>query len=370
MFEAAVEVGIAAFLRGDRPPSDAEVAKTLERQGVESWLIRRLVVFLPLAFGRRLLDGVRVAPNYTDGDASWPLDGDPVYRAIAARAEHAGGGEIDRIGLRSSEVDAVNQLLNRGSKLAGLVLTETRLARPLPPLGDGEGGVRSPREAFAELLREHGTAAGSFEFDAALRPNPSTGVPSAQVDFLVRHPGLAAGQIVESFAGLANTWQDAIGLSIARFALGSLHPILAVLADRTAAADQVEWERIDHPTGPYDLCLGPQLFLYADDGPPIRPVLDALIAALPNVPLTRAIHSLRVFTLHHERELRTVEVLLDNQPWTTGQSVVASTIATPTTSQALGIRLFALLSPPRHPTHNTPLPHPAKSHQNPGTAPR
>jgi Family of unknown function (DUF6348) len=105
----------------------------------------------------------------------------------------------------------------------------------------------------------------------------------------------------------------------------------------------------------------------ADNGVPTGPVLDALITALRGVPLARAVHSLRVFTIHHERELRTVEVLLDNQPWPAGQSLVASTIATPDTPHGLGIRLFALLSPAAQAP--TPDPQPSGIPHGGGAAP-
>jgi hypothetical protein len=61
--DAAVEVGIAAFCAGEEPPSDEEVWGRLTGAGVEPWLAERLLIFLPMAYTRRLLPDVQ----YPDG---------------------------------------------------------------------------------------------------------------------------------------------------------------------------------------------------------------------------------------------------------------------------------------------------------------
>lgn len=67
-FDAAVEVGVAAFCAGPEAPSDEDVRKRLTGTGVEPWLAERLLVFLPMAFTRRLLPDVR----YPDTVAARP----------------------------------------------------------------------------------------------------------------------------------------------------------------------------------------------------------------------------------------------------------------------------------------------------------
>jgi hypothetical protein len=350
-FDAAVEAGIAAFLAGDEPPSDADVAQTLTGQGVEPWLVRRLVVFLPLAFGRRLLQDVTFDATFLDGPVTRPLADEPVFTMAIARAAVAHRGEVERIALRSSEFNAVNQALYGGSKLSDLVLGPVALAEPLPPAGTGTGGVPSPKEAFAAFLAGHGfpvedgSRIGDFQFDARVFPHARPSGVLLQVDYEVRHPALATHRLLESFGGGGGTWHDAIGQTIQKFERASLHAIIATFLDRSACQDQVTWERYEHPSGQFELCLGSQLHLYSP-GPPAEfgPVFDALLAALRDVALSPAVHALRVFTCHQEGALTTNEVLLDNEPWEAGQAVVTGA-HWQVPGVMVGTRVFSLLVP-------------------------
>jgi len=351
VFDAAVAVGIAAFLEGDEPPTDATVTARLEDRGVEPWLAERLVAFLPLAFGRRLLTGVRLSDQFLDGPVERALADEPVYAAAAARAATADRRELERIALRRSEVDAVNQALHRGSRMEDLEGGPAALSEPLRPADPGDGGVPSPREAFGAFLAGHGFTVdgprvGDVEFDARVFAHSTRGtVLVGQVDFAVRHPGLAAEWLLESFGGVGATWREVIGQCVEKFERASLHVIIAALLDRAAAADQVEWESYAHPAGPFDLCLGPQLTLYAPgNAPPAGPMLDRLLAALRDVPLSREVHWLRRFTCYQDGRLQTNEVLLDGEPWAAGETIAAAAPPPPATA-LIGVRMFGMLVP-------------------------
>jgi hypothetical protein len=352
VFSEAIAVGISAFLEGDEPPTDEAVTASLESAGVERWLAERLLVFLPMAFGRQLLDGVTLAGTFVDGPSERALTDEPVYVAAVARAGMASSAELERIGLRSAEVSAVNSALNAGSRLDDLVLTATALTSPLPPPEPGDGGVTSPRAAFEAFLAGHGFAVqdgrvGEMQVDARVFPHPRRhpGYVTAQVDFAVRHPALAREWLLESFASAGATWRDALAASVTKFERASLHPLIAALLDRTAGRDQVSWETYEHPGGVFDLCLGAQLTLYAPEAaPPSGPLFDRLLLALRDVPLNRAVHWLRTFTCHDDGDLTTNEVLLDGQPWAGGEAVVAAA-APPVPSGMVCVRLFGLLVP-------------------------
>jgi hypothetical protein len=351
VFDAAVAAGIAAFLAGDEPPGDDEVERTLTEQGVAPWLARRLLVFLPLAFGRRLLHDVAFDETFLDGRDARPLASEPVFVAAVERAAIANRVEVERIALRSSELNAVNQALYAGSELADLVIGPPALPVPLPPAEAGDGGVPSPREAFALFLGGHGypvedgSRIGDFGFDARVFPHARASGVLLQVDFVVRHPWLAMDRLLESFGGGGATWHDALVQTIKKFEQASLHPIIATFLDRSACADQVTWERYEHPGGPFDLCLGSQLHLYSPGAPAeFGPILDALLDALRGVELSRAVHALRVFTCHQEGALTTNEVLLDNEPWPAGEAVVAGA-PWQVPGAMVGTRLFGLLAP-------------------------
>src|SRR5215469_874654 len=116
-FDAAVEVGIAAFCAGEEPPSDEEVWDRLTGAGVEPWLAERLLIFLPMAYTRRLLPDVSYQDGLVTPGGRVNLSAEPVFLAALGRAQRAGRGEVGRIAVRSSEFNAINELLNAGSKL-------------------------------------------------------------------------------------------------------------------------------------------------------------------------------------------------------------------------------------------------------------
>jgi hypothetical protein len=346
-FDAAVEVGIAAFCAGEEPPSDEEVWARLTGAGVEPWLAERLLIFLPMAYTRRLLPDVQYPDGLVTPGGRVTLSAEPVFVAALGRAQQAGRGEVGRIAVRSSEFNAINNALNAGSELSDLMLSETALAKDLEPVEQGDGGVPSPRAVFEDFLRGHGVPLdGEMKVDAKLFVHPApAGVAMAQVDFAVSHPALAKPWLVESFAGHGTTWRDAIGGAVSKFRLGALHPIVDGLLRPGAAPDQVERERYEHPTGAFELVLGAQINLFADRPVPSSgPLLDRLLEALRAEPLTRKVHGLRLFIAYHDGQLQTNEVLLDSEQWPGGEAVVADS-QTPLPDGRVAVRIFGLLVP-------------------------
>ncbi|RBQ16879.1 hypothetical protein DP939_27830 [Spongiactinospora rosea] len=346
-FAAAVEVGIAALCAGEEPPSDEETWNRLTGAGVEPWLAERLLIFLPMAYIRRLLPGVLYPETLTTPGGRVKLLAEPVFTAALDRAQRAGRAEIERIALRGAEFDAINNALHAGSELSDLTLGESSLAGDLSPVGEGDGGVPSPRAVFVELLRAHGVPLdGETRVSAELYVHPAPdGLAMAQVDFAVSHPALAQPWLVESFAGHGTTWREAIGRAVRMFELGALHPIAEGLLRPGAAPGQVERQRYEHPGGPFEVVLGPQINLFTDlQVPPAAPLLDRLLDALRAEPLTRKVHGLRLFVAYHDGLLQTNEVLLDNAPWPTGETIAAHADA-PLPDGNVAIRLFALLVP-------------------------
>jgi Family of unknown function (DUF6348) len=345
MFDAAVEIGLATFLAHPNA-GDEELRAALEHAGVEHWLAERLVLYLPVALGRRLLAGATFSDMIADGTGERRIDEDPVYTAAAARAEGATREEMQAVAMRSAEVNAANQALDAGSQLEDLVFSPVNLAAPLTPPSPGHGGVPSPRAAFLDLLAGHGHAAAPpLAVDGRVFPRIQEGRVGVQVDFAVTHPELAVQRLLESFGGWATTWSDAINQTIMKFERSSLHPLIAVLLDRDACADQVSWEDCDHPSGDFDLCMGGQLVLYASEPvPALGPLVDSMKKALSQVDLSRAIHALRIYMCWDGPELLSREVLLDNEPWPAGEEL-AGAYDWPRGEGLWGSRLFMLLVP-------------------------
>jgi hypothetical protein len=106
---------------------NAELVAALTAQGIPHGDLA--VIWLPIAYGRRVLDGVvQLSPNYAVDGQEYPLAADPVFAAAdrLARAE-ATQSDIQLIGLRSPEVAAVNEALNAGSQPEDLLLSPVTL---------------------------------------------------------------------------------------------------------------------------------------------------------------------------------------------------------------------------------------------------
>lgn len=344
--DAALEVGIAAFCAGEEPPSDDVFWERLTGAGVEPWLAERLLVFLPMAYVRRLLPDVTYPDAVRDSRGQVFLAQEPVFVAAFDRAQYANRAEFERLAFRSSTFAVINEALNAGSQLADLELGEPVLFKDLEPAVEGDGGVPSPQAIFEALLGEHGVSLGDgTRVDTKLVVHPAPeGVVMAQVDFAVSHPALAGPWLVESFAGHGTTWREAIGQAVNKFSHGALHPIVDGLLRPGAAADQVERERYDHPDGAFELVLGAQITMFAKTTPSVEPLLDRLLETLRAERLGRKVHGLRLFVAHNDGALLNNEVLLDSSPWSAGEAVVADHPALLAEGR-VATRVFGLLVP-------------------------
>jgi hypothetical protein len=352
-FDAAIEVGLSVFLAAPTS-TDAELERALEDRGVAPWLAQRVVLFLPVAFGRVLLEGAALSDELADGSVPRKLADDPVWRAASVRSARATREELEAVALRSAEVNAVDAALQRGSRLEELVLSPVTIAAPLDPIEPGDGGIPSPREMFARFLEGHDRTvvehesmlrSGELEFDAIVYPRSASEHARLQTDFIVAHPALAAPYVIESFAGYATTWRAAIEQTIQKFERASFHVFFAGLLDPKSCAEQVSWEPLLHPGGDFLLCMGGLLVLYANE--PARDfsaLLDELKVALAEVELSRAVHALRVFVCFDGDVRRASEVLLDNQPWDAGARVLEAH-RFPKADTLWGSRLFVLITP-------------------------
>ena len=278
-----------------------------------------------------------------------------MFQAALSRAQVASREELHATGPRGSVHAAANSAAQAGAELSGRVAIAVLDALPVLEASDRALG---PLDAFRAFLSAQGIAhlppATSIDALSFLTVTPDDF--RLQVDFLVRDPRLAGGVVVESFGGFGATLPMASANAIEKFERGSVHVLIATLFDRSSCGDQVTWELWPHVNGALSVCLGAQLVLMGTGGPPLGPVLDALIERLRTTPLTSAIHALRVFTYRDESGTVVDEVLLDGEPWPAGLDVLASELL-PRVAQPWSTRLFALLEGPR-PTDDTthPLP--------------
>lgn len=371
MLDAAIEVGIGAFLFGQER-DDGEIEEKLVAEGVERWLAARLILLLPLAFGRVLLEECKLSDRYSMAGETYALADDPVWVAVERRARHASREELSAIATRSSELSAVNQYLTDhpegADSLGKLSFSHPTFVTPLPPLpgadGDASGGVASPALAFRQFLEAHNHAVtggdgggggelrtGELAFGAFVYPREGS-PPRVQVDYYVRHPKLAVPRLLESFAGYGDTWSDAIKQTIQKFERGSLHVLIAGLLDSSSCADQVDWEPLGDAAGAYELCLGGQLQVIGPGKPPLLgPFLNELkrtLASSPPWPTEEPgaakAHGLRVFVAHDGTQLMGYEVLVDSDTWTAGQTLLEERDWR-TGDESWGVRWFGLIVP-------------------------
>jgi hypothetical protein len=316
VFDAAVEAGVAAFLEGSRN--------------------RPTRRFLPAWSGLVSRSGWRCG--------CWCS-----CRWRSAAVRH----EAERIGGRSWEMHAVDDALYAGQRMKHLRLEPTVMTAPLPPAQSGDGGVPSPRRMLEALLAGHGFTVtggrtGTLQVDAQLitYPQQAEDIVMGQVDVVAQHPDLASPQLVESLAAAARTWHQVITECVDKSQRSVLHVLIAGLLDHTACAGEVSWEPFHHRGGEFDLCTGLLLWQRWGDGerPDLPGAFDRILGALEQMELTRKIHSLRIFTAHHDHQLTANEVLLDGQPWPSGETIVAQ-LTPPPTSDLITTRLFALLIP-------------------------
>jgi hypothetical protein len=137
--EISEAVKIAAPLfHAQKSLEDEDLVNTLTEVGVPLLLARRIVVFMPLAFGRIMLKELNVNVSdvyeyfqkkggFTDKKRRKLVD-EPVYKESLKLAAKMAGKETTgqiflAIAFRSAEVNAVNQMELQGSKPENIVLT-------------------------------------------------------------------------------------------------------------------------------------------------------------------------------------------------------------------------------------------------------
>lgn len=316
---------------------DDELIELLAEAGLPH--AARAVMMLPLAYGRRILDGlVEVTPTYLDGERELVLADDPIFAAAdhLARTE-ATREDLDHVGLRSSEVSAVNQALHHGAKPEDLVLSSPAMAiaeRETPALPDAQGLVD-------ELARAHRS---SLSLEARVFPGSiKKGRVQLQLDVVV---SVGDRHIVESFGGFGATIGDALGDTLKKLTAGTLHVLLATLDRRELGADQVEWES----WGDFDVCLGNVLRMWSQGGPPLGPYLEALKRELLAADLSREVHWVRTYLATNGTEMLGIDLLLDNQVWPPGEKLVREW-AWPASEAYYALRHFFVLVPSKRETN-------------------
>jgi hypothetical protein len=180
------------------------------------------------------------------------------------------------------------------------------------------------REAFVTHGLQGDVADGALALPDQLRVQPRVserevvnGAAQVQVDFAVESPRLAQ-PMVDSFAGVGASRDEAEKNAFGKFLQGSFHVIAESLTDHRCDADQVDWDEWAAAGGhAWRVCSGPVLSVATRGGARIEGFtaffddLSALFARrMPAGP-----HWMRVFVGALDGERRGREVLVDGVEW-------------------------------------------------------
>ncbi len=158
--------------------------------------------------------------------------------------------------------------------------------------------------------------------------NAQTPNEAIHLDVVVQSPQyLGNRSLVEAFAGVGSTLDDAVHNAFDKFCQASLHVIMAVFINRSLGEEQVDWEHWAGNNHRWEVCLGPLLLQEAQPRESnegnwnYNDLLDAFRDAFLKG-ATYQTHWLRCFRGCLDGKCIGREVLLDNDPWPTGEAIL------------------------------------------------
>jgi hypothetical protein len=150
------------------------------------------------------------------------------------------------------------------------------------------------------------------------------GTAQVQVDFAIESPRLAGVPLVDSFAGVGNTRDEAERNAAGKFLQGSFHVVTDALTSHDCHAGQVEWENRSANGHAWRMCTGPVLMVASREGARIEGVAEFFpgLTALLVERMAPGPHWMRVFLGALDGKHMGSEVLLDGSVWPDGQQLL------------------------------------------------
>jgi hypothetical protein len=165
-----------------------------------------------------------------------------------------------------------------------------------------------------------------------------------QLDVIARSTILDGRAVVESFAGVGDSFEKAVLDAFDKFSRASLHVLVAAFVNRDLGQDQVQWERWSNGVHSWDVCLGLLLLYSKDIQPPAYGELLDQLKELFLLEATPSAHWIRTFRGAAGTTVLRSEALFDNDDWPTGRRLVDSW-QWPVTEQYQTVRHFLLALP-------------------------
>jgi hypothetical protein len=150
------------------------------------------------------------------------------------------------------------------------------------------------------------------------------GTAQVQVDFAVESPRLPGLAFLDSFAGVADTQENAEINAFSKFLRGSFHVIVDALTTHTCNHDQVEWEDWSGRGHSWRVCSGPLLLIATRSGSRIEGLKEFFprLNELFNESMAAGPHWMRVFMGALDGKRMGSEVLVDGEVWPAGQALL------------------------------------------------
>ena len=152
------------------------------------------------------------------------------------------------------------------------------------------------------------------------------GTAQVQVDFAVESPRLAGLPFLDSFAGVADTAENAERNAFSKFLQGSFHVIAEALTTHECGQDQVEWEKWSGTGHSWRVCTGPLLLIGSRAGSRIEgfgEFFPRLVREFSEN-MSAGPHWMRVYLGALDGKQLGSEVLVDGNVWPAGQALLDS----------------------------------------------
>jgi len=168
-------------------------------------------------------------------------------------------------------------------------------------------------------------AQDGLEIEPRVIPRESVaGTAQVQVDFRVQSPRLAGLPFLDSFAGVADTPENAEKNAFSKFLQGSFHVIAEALTTHDCGQDQVEWEDWSGAGHSWRVCTGPLLLIGSRAGSRVEGFGEFFprLAHLFRENMSAGPHWMRVYLGALDGKQLGSEVLVDGAVWPEGQKLL------------------------------------------------
>jgi len=145
-----------------------------------------------------------------------------------------------------------------------------------------------------------------------------------QVDFAITSPRLAGIPLLDSYAGVGATADEAADNALDKFMQGSFDVVIEALTAQGGASDEVDWEDWRGATQAWRVCAGPLLGVATRSGAHIEGFAEFLprLEELFTRDFPAGPHWLRVFVGAVDGQHHVSEVLVDGALWAAGQAAL------------------------------------------------